>query len=116
MHCLFLLPRPSPARRPATPPQLVMDTIIAVNKDANVVVNNASTIQKFTILPHDLSVDTDELTPTYKLKRDFVDHKYKAAVDAMFVDGEKRAYVPFSQGGAWPATAAEEGGGGGGAK
>lgn len=69
-------------------------TIVATNKNVAVVPNNASKIQKFTILPHDLSVNTDELTPTYKLKRGFVDGKYKDAIDAMY-SGDKRNYIPF---------------------
>lgn len=79
----------------------IEEAIVATNKDVTVVPNNASKIQKFTILPQDLSVNTDELTPTYKLKRGFVDQKYKAAIDAMF-SGDKRNYIPYA--GAAPET------------
>ena len=74
--------------------------IIQTNKNIEVVPNNASKIQKFTILPRDLSVDTDELTPTYKLKRGFVDAKYKAAIDSMYgLDrSDRRSYIPFVSG------------------
>ncbi len=84
--------------------------IMETNRNAEVVPNNASKIQKFTILPRDLSVDTDELTPTYKLKRAFVDEKYKTAIDAMY-SGDARNYIPFAGEGV-----AAVGGGGGGAK
>ncbi len=87
----------------------IAEAIKATNKNHDVVPNNASTIQKFTILPHDISVDTDELTPTYKLKRNVIDDKYKAAIDAIYEDA--REYVPFV-GGAEAANAAEGGGGG----
>eukprot|EP00750_Incisomonas_marina_P014834 INCI17894.1.p1 GENE.INCI17894.1~~INCI17894.1.p1 ORF type:complete len:802 (-),score=146.16 INCI17894.1:357-2762(-) len=87
----------------------IEQAIMATNKNIAVVPNNASKIQKFTILPRDLSVETDELTPTYKLKRGFVDQKYKAAIDAMY-SGDRRNYIPYA--GPLPEVAA----GGGGAK
>lgn len=51
-------------------------------------------VQKFTILPTDFSVSTDELTPTFKLKRSFVAEKYATAIGAMYKGG-KDAYVPY---------------------
>ena len=39
-------------------------------------------------------MNTDELTPTYKLKRGFVDTKFKAAIDAMYAK-DSRTYIPF---------------------
>jgi long-chain-fatty-acid--CoA ligase ACSBG len=87
----------------------IAEAIKATNKNPNVVPNNASTIQKFSILPHDISVDTDELTPTYKLKRNVIDEKYKPAIDAIYED--KREYVPFQGGGGGGGGGAEGGGG-----
>jgi long-chain-fatty-acid--CoA ligase ACSBG len=71
----------------------ILKAIVATNSDTKVVPNNASKIQKFTILPHDLSVNTGELTPTYKLKRSFVDSKFAKTIDAMY-SGDKRNYIP----------------------
>ena len=44
-----------------------------------------SKIQKFAILPHDFSVQTDELTPTFKLKRPQLLKRYQEVIDAMYV-------------------------------
>ncbi len=46
-----------------------------------------ATVKKFTILDHDWSQDTGELTPTLKVKRKIVTTKYKAQLDGMY-DGE----------------------------
>lgn len=72
--------------------QTISDVIFkSVNGKA---VNNASKIQKFTILPHDFSVNTDELTPTFKLKRSVVEKKYIDAIESMY--GSKERYVPLT--------------------
>ena len=59
-------------------------------KEANAKVcpSNASKIQKITILPHDFSVETGELTPTLKLKRSHV------AKSAVYQDVIERLYAP----------------------
>jgi len=71
--------------------QIVKDT----NADGAVCPSNAAKITKFTILPQDYSVETEELTATLKLKRAFVENKYAKAIDAMFVEAVTTMYVPF---------------------
>jgi long-chain acyl-CoA synthetase len=41
-------------------------------------------VKKFTILPHDLTQETGELTPTMKVKRNIVYEKYANTFDAMY--------------------------------
>lgn len=46
------------------------------------------TIKKVTILPHDLSVEGGELTPTMKVKRKVVNERYAAEISAMYSGAE----------------------------
>ncbi len=41
-------------------------------------------VKKFEILPHDLSQETGELTPTMKVKRNVVAEKFEKDVDALY--------------------------------
>ena len=72
---------------------VITQAITDTNNDETVCPMNASKIQKFTILPTDFSVSTDELTPTFKLKRSVVHAKYQTAIDAMYAS--KSTYVKF---------------------
>lgn len=41
-------------------------------------------VRKFTILKNDFSIENGEITPTLKVKRRFVEEKYKILIDAMY--------------------------------
>lgn len=42
------------------------------------------TVKRFTILPHEFTVEGGELTPSLKVKRKFLDQKYKRQIDALY--------------------------------
>ncbi|RLN56814.1 hypothetical protein BBJ29_005520 [Phytophthora kernoviae] len=46
--------------------------------------SRAQHLQKFCIIPHDFSIDGNELTPTMKLKRSVVEHKYSREIEQMY--------------------------------
>jgi long-chain-fatty-acid--CoA ligase ACSBG len=70
----------------------ITDAITKTNKNGSVCPSNAATVQKFTILPIDFSVQTDELTATLKLKRAVVETKNAKAIDALYES--EATYVP----------------------
>ena len=47
---------------------------------------NYESIKRFVILPQDLTVETGELTPSLKLKRQAVERKYRALLDDLYKD------------------------------
>ena len=47
-------------------------------------VSNAAKIQRWTILPTDLSIAGGELGPTLKLKRYFFNQKYEEAIEKLY--------------------------------
>jgi len=55
-----------------------------VELDCNSKVARYQTIKKFEVLPHMLSIEGDELTPTMKVKRNIINAKYKAVIDGMY--------------------------------
>jgi long-chain acyl-CoA synthetase len=60
--------------------QLVQSQLDAVNAK----VARVEQVKKFTILPHDLTQETGELTPTLKVKRNVVYEKYADVLDRMY--------------------------------
>lgn len=48
-------------------------------------------IKKFTLLPHEFSAKTGELSPTFKFRRHFVHEKYKDIIDKMYPSGDSIA-------------------------
>jgi long-subunit acyl-CoA synthetase (AMP-forming) len=55
-----------------------------VESECNSKVARYQTIKKFEVLPHMLSVDGGELTPTMKIKRNVINEKYRALIDEMY--------------------------------
>ena len=84
--------------------EMIRKAVTETNTDPVACPNNASKVQKFTILPIDFSVETDEFTPTLKLKRSFVHDKYIEVIDKMY--DSKEDYVPFGDVAVAPASAA----------
>jgi len=55
-----------------------------IESDCNSKVARYQTIKKFEVLPHMLGVDSGELTPTMKVKRNVINDKYKGLIDGMY--------------------------------
>src|SRR5918998_5894509 len=54
--------------------------------EVNADVGRVEQIKKFMILPHDLSQETGELTPTMKVKRNVVNEMYEREIEALYTD------------------------------
>jgi long-chain acyl-CoA synthetase len=52
--------------------------------EVNATVGRVEQIKKFKVLPHDLSQETGELTPTMKVKRNVVSQKYEPEIEALY--------------------------------
>ncbi len=64
-------------------PELVAEIEGAV-AEANKAVSKAESIRQFRILPGDFTIGGGELTPTLKVKRAFVGHKYGGVIDEIY--------------------------------
>jgi len=65
-----------------------------VESDCNSKVARYQTIKKFEVLPHMLSVEGGELTPTMKVKRNVINEKYAALIEGMYAPGSARPSEP----------------------
>ena len=52
--------------------------------ELNLQLNRWETIKKFELLDHDLSVETGELTPSMKVKRNVVEENYSDVIDKLY--------------------------------
>jgi long-chain acyl-CoA synthetase len=64
-------------------PRVVAEIQRAVD-DANQHVSQVEQVKRFEVLPEEWTVDSEELTPTLKLKRRVILAKYAALIDAMY--------------------------------
>jgi long-chain acyl-CoA synthetase len=62
----------------------VTEMIQAEVDKANAHYAQVEQVKKFAILPHDLSQETGELTPTLKVKRNVVNEKFAAVIDELY--------------------------------
>jgi long-chain acyl-CoA synthetase len=62
----------------------VTDLIQSVVDEVNVKFAQVEQVKKFRILPHDLTIETGELTPSLKVKRNVVHEKFADVYDSMY--------------------------------
>jgi long-chain acyl-CoA synthetase len=53
-------------------------------KELNATLNRWETIKKWVLLDHDLTVESGELTPSLKVKRNVVEENYRDQIDALY--------------------------------
>jgi long-chain acyl-CoA synthetase len=64
----------------------VVDEVRRALTVANTHLSHVEQFKRFTILPGEWTPESEELTPTMKLKRRVIHSKYKAQIDAMYGD------------------------------
>ena len=62
--------------------ELIWSEIERVNRNFA----RVETVKKFRLIEQQLTAEDDELTPTMKLKRKFVNEKYKVMIDGMYAE------------------------------
>ncbi len=67
----------------ATDPDLTAEIDRAI-ENANAAVSHAESIRKFVILPVDFTIETGELTPTLKVKRNVVAERFADAIEGLY--------------------------------
>ncbi|GAA3168203.1 AMP-dependent synthetase/ligase [Blastococcus jejuensis] len=63
----------------------VLDYLRACVDELNGRLNRWETIKDFRVLDHDMSVESDELTPSMKVKRKTIEARYATLLDSMYV-------------------------------
>jgi long-subunit acyl-CoA synthetase (AMP-forming) len=67
--------------------------------DTNAQLARVEQIKRYRILPVDWEPDSDELTPTMKLKRKPIAAKYSDEIEALYSSNDERARATASAGG-----------------
>jgi long-chain acyl-CoA synthetase len=62
----------------------IVDLVDEEVEKVNRLFAQVETIKKFNIIDHELDLEDEELTPTMKLKRGFVNKKYETVIEAMY--------------------------------
>jgi long-chain acyl-CoA synthetase len=62
----------------------VQEMVRGYVEELNSRLNRWETIKKWELLDHDLSVESGELTPSMKVKRNVVEDNYKEKIDAFY--------------------------------
>lgn len=68
---------------------VVRQRFFRVVEEANVSFGNSEKIKKFELMPTEWGGATGELTPTLKLKRKYINHKYQAVIEKLFTNNIK---------------------------
>ena len=68
----------------ATESAELRDVIRTAVDEANASVSRAESIREFVILPRDLTIEADELTPTLKVRRAIVLARYETAIESIY--------------------------------
>ena len=63
----------------------VINLIEAEVNNVNTKFANVEQVKKFSLIDIQLSAEDDELTPTMKLKRKFINEKYSSTIDSMYI-------------------------------
>lgn len=50
----------------------------------NTLFSHPEQVKKFTLLPNEWTIDTGELTPSIKIKRKFIEHRYHREIEALY--------------------------------
>jgi len=73
---------------------MVTQAIVKTNKG---VPNNASKIQRWTMLPCDFSVQLNDLTPTLKIKRSVIEKKHAPMIEKVYSASREHTYVQYEE-------------------